>query len=236
MRVTKFIVFTFLLYFVPPQSKAQSFVKSYYISATGDSVVGTALTDSYTKTSKEIRFKTPNGQETVLNPENIQRVWLFPDWYFEAKNIHFVNLTNTIDDWFFLRVLTRTDSISLYKFEFNQFEGFYVQRKGETIKPLQIFYDFAGNPQLSTYKIGDVVVDTISISDQLNGFDNVGKYRTRKAFLFTLRDFFKECGDKIVQSDYKLTEQDMIQAFNSLASCKQPGRKVPNFFKKNIVV
>ena len=144
---------------------AQSYIAGYYVSLSGDTVKGAALQNSYTQMSKKIRFKLQNGQEIVLKPDAVRSVWLKPDKYFESKKIHFRNLSDNLDDTYFLRCLAQTDSIRLYKFEYDQYVGMYIQKTGNRIEPLLLLRDYLKEQSDDFNKKKIESIDSIAYAD-----------------------------------------------------------------------
>lgn len=233
MSILKFLLATLFLIYFTGSLTAQTYVKSYYISMTGDTVRGTALTGSYSVMSKEIRFKSQIGEIIILKPEEVRAVWLSPDKYFESKNIHFRNLSNELDGSYFLRLLVKKDDIYLLKFEYSQYQGFYIQKKEGMVTPLLSFTDYVWDQKDNFRKKEVRATDTLSHSDQVKVFDIVGEYKIRKAYLFTLRQFFNNCDDKIVNSTYRLNDKDIIKAFHELANCLGTKSKTIDYFKES---
>ena len=113
----KKILLPLFIAFVGSSLNAQKYVDGYYVSLEGDTIRGTALLNAYSKMSKEIRFKSQNGEDLVLKPEAVKAVWLSPDRFFESHAIHFKNLLDELNGTYFLRYLAKTDSIALMKFD-----------------------------------------------------------------------------------------------------------------------
>lgn len=210
---------------------AQSYLKSYYVSLTGDTIHGTALTDAYSKMSEEIRFTSKNGENLVVTPRIAKSIWLSPDIFFESKDIHFRNLSNAFDGVYFLRYLEKTDSIALMRLDASQFIGLYIQKKGQAIVPLQLLNDYVGQQKDDFRKKEIVSTDTIAYADQLNTLGAVGEYKKRKAYLLLLYQYFDYCDSKFMSSSYDLTENDMKKAFIHLAKCSGRQIELANYSK-----
>lgn len=212
---------------------AQSYITGYYISISGDTIKGGFLQNSYTQMSKKMRFKPQNGEEIVLKPDMVRSVWLKPDKLFESKTIHYRNLSDQLDGTYFLRCLVQTDSVSLYKFECDQYVGLYIQKTGYPIEPLLLLRDYLSE-QTEDYKKKKVEsIDSVSYSDQIKVYGNVGEYKQRKAYLFTLYQYFGFCNPQIVNSEYQLTTRDMMKAFAEMSKCQGNHEKTRHYFKES---
>lgn len=210
---------------------AQSYVKSYYVSLTGDTIHGTALTNAYSKMSEEIRFSSKNGENLVLTPKMVQSVWLSPDIFFESKTVHFRNLSDAFDGVYFLRYLEKTDSIALMRLDVSQFVGLYIQKKDQAIEPLQLLNDYVKQQKEDFRKKEIVATDTIAYADQLNTLGTLGQYKQRKAYLLLLYKYFDYCDSKFMSSTYDLTEKDVKKAFIHLAKCSGRQIEIKNYSK-----
>ena len=210
-------------------SVAQTYVQSYYVSTNGDTIKGTALTDAYANLSRNIDFKLKNGKIIVLKPENIREVWLAPDWYFVAKSVHFRNKSTEFNGFCFLQLRSKTDSVSLFKFEQDAEWGYFIERKGDSLRPLQIFINPEPTDVYEKREASHYVTDTLSRASQYLGDNTVGKIRSRNIYLHTLWQTFPYCTD-ILMANYQLAEQDILAAFRYLA--KYSRKKSTDFFKK----
>jgi hypothetical protein len=234
MLKSKNLLVLMFIVFVGNSSSAQIYVKGYYIALNGDTIKGTFLTDSYSKMSSAIRFKSPKGKILTLKPEEVQLVWMAPDRCFESKTIHFRNLSDELNGVFFLRRISKQDSFSLMKLEYDQHQGLYIQKNGEKIAQLQIFTDYFVDRKDDYRKKEMSHTDTLSHIDLVNVFGNRGDYKIRRAYLYTLRQFFNNnCGDRIVKRAYKLNDKDMIEAFHELSKCSGSKNKATDYFKES---
>lgn len=228
----KKILLPLFIAFVGSSLNAQKYVDGYYISLKGDTIKGAALLNAYSKMSKEIRFKSQNGEDLVLKPEAVKAVWLSPDRFFESHAIHFKNLLDELNGTYFLRYLAKTDSIALMKFDCNQYVGLYIQKKGEKITPLQMVNDFVSKQEGDFRKQTITASDTISYADQINTYGNVGQFKSRKTYLFLLYQYFNYCDATIMNSSYRLTENDMKKAFYQLSKCTGQQNQIKKYFKQ----
>ena len=221
------LILTFAL--ITHVSVAQTYVQSYYISTKGDTIKGTALTDAYSNLSKSVDFKLKNGKIIVLKPENIREVWLAPDWYFVAKSVHFRNKSVEFNGFCFLQLRSKTDSVSLFKFEQDAEWGYFIERKGDSLRPLQIFINSEPFDVRAEREARHYVTDTLSTASEYLDNNMVGKIRFRKIYLHTFWQTFPYCTDILI-ANYQLTEQDILAAFHYLA--KYSHKKPTDFFKK----
>jgi hypothetical protein len=233
MLKTKTLLLPLLLAFLGTTLTAQTYVDAYYISLKGDTMKGTALLNSYTQMSKEIRFKSKQGEDMVLKPEAVKAVWLSPDRYFESHDLHFRNVLDQFDGVYFLRYVTKTDSLTLLKFEYEKYEGLYIQKKGENITPLHIIHDFVAKRTNDAQKQEVTSTDTLSYVAQMDNFGSVGQYKIRKPYLFVLYKYFDFCDAKMMNSTYNLTERDMKKAFQQSAKCLGRQNQIENYFNES---
>jgi hypothetical protein len=233
MPKSKTILLSIILAFSFSSLTAQKYVSAYYISLKGDTIKGTALLDAYTKMSQEIRFKAQSDEIIVLKPEMAKAVWLTPDRYFESQKVHFRNIVEELDGTYFLRYLTKIDSLTLLKFECNQHEGLYIQKKGEKITALQILNDFSNQEKDDLRKREIYTTDTISYAAQMYTFSSTGRYKSRKTYLFWLYKYFDFCDPKIMNGTYNLTEKDVKKAFFESAKCVGKQNQVKNYFRES---
>ena len=208
---------------------AQTYVQSYYISTNGDSIKGTALTDAYANLSRNVDFKLKNGKKIALTPENTREVWLAPDWYFVAKSVHFRNKSTEFNGFCFLQLKSKTDSVSLFKFEQDAEWGYFIEKKGDSLRPLQIFINSEPSDVYAKREESNYQTDTLSRASQYLGDNMVGKIRSRNIYLHTLWQTCPYCTD-ILMANYQLAEQDILAAFHYLAKCSR--KKPTDFFKK----
>jgi hypothetical protein len=233
MLKSKIILLSVFFAFLGSSLTAQKYVNAYYISLKGDTIKGTALLNAHTQMSKEIRFKAKNGENIVLKPETTKAVWLTPDRFFESQTIHFRNIVDELDGVYFLRYLTKTDSLTLFKFEYDRHEGLYIQKKGEKITALQGLNDFLSQRTDDLRKKEVYITDTIAYAEQMYTFGSVGQYRKRKPYLFWLYKYFDYCDAKIMNSTYILTEKDIKKAFQEAAKCSGKQNQIKNYFKES---
>lgn len=233
MLKSKIILLTLIVVFTMSSLNAQSYINAYYISLEGDTIRGTVLLNAYTQMSKEIRFKSQNGEKMVLKPETVKAVWLSPDRFFESQNIHFRNVLTELNGVYFLRYLSKTDSVTLLKFEYDQYVGLYIQKKGDKIEALQVLNDFVRQREDDLRKKEVISTDTLSYSDQMNPFGSTGQYKTRKPYLFLLYKYFDFCDATIMNSTYDLTERDIKKAFWESAKCANKQNQIRNYFSKS---
>jgi hypothetical protein len=233
MLKTKTLLLPLLLAFLGTTLTAQTYVNAYYISLKGDTVKGTALLNSYTQMSKDIRFKSKTGEDMVLKPEAIKAVWLSPDRYFESHALHFRNVLDAFDGVYFLRYVTKTDSLTLLKFEYEKYEGLYIQKKGEKIVVLQLLHDFVSRQTGDLRKLEILDTDTLSYADQMNMFGAGGQYKKRKPYLFVLYKYFDFCDAKMMNSTCDLTERDIKKAFQQSAKCLGRQNQIKNYFNES---
>jgi hypothetical protein len=224
MFKSKLFLSLLFIVFLSSTSVAQTYVKGYYIALSGDTVRGTFLTNSYTQMSKSIRFKAKDGQVSVITPNMAQLVWLMPDRYFK-------NLSEEINGVYFLRRLSKKDSLTLLKFEYDQYQGLFIHKMGGKMAQLYAFTDYFSTKKDDFLKKELVSTDTLAYMDQLIIFGNLGDYKVRRAYLFTLRQFFGNCDDNIVNKSYKLNDDDVRAAFHDLAKCVGTKTKATDYFK-----
>jgi hypothetical protein len=233
MLKSKTILLSVLIAFLGASLMAQTSLPAYYISPQGDTTKGTALMNAYSEMGKEIRFKSKNGENIILKPETTKAVWLSPDRYFESQAIHFRNATDELDGVYFLRYLSKTDSLTLMKFENGKKEGLYIQKIGEKITALQLLNDFVFERKDDFLKLEVNNTDTLSYAEQSNVGGSAGRYKTRKSYLFLLYKYFDFCDVNIMNSAYRLTEKDIKKAFQQSAKCLGRQNQIKNYFKES---
>ena len=233
MLKTKVILLTCVCVLAVSFLNGQSYINAYYISLQGDTISGTALLNAYADMGKAISFKSQTGEKMTLKPETVRAVWLSPDRFFESQTIHFRNAKDELNGAYFLRYLLKTDSVTLMGFESDNYEGLYIQKKGEKIAALQVLNDFVTQEMEGDKKKQVIRTDTLSNADQVNTFGSIGEYKTRKPYLLLLYKTFNACDITILDGAYILVEKDIKKAFRQLAKCAGKQNEIVSYFKES---
>ena len=61
---------------------------------------------------------------------------------------------------------------------------------------------------------------------------DVGQFKSRKTYLSLLYQYFNHCDATIMNSSYRLTENDMQKAFYQLSKCTSQQNQIKRYFKE----